>query len=158
MSSLRGLVRRVGPGPATPPLDDAFIAYVRERLEPVLVPSGFVFSRADAGVHRGGRTTAVRFAVDAEPFVTRYPGVVGHLRSEGSALELWTELDVDRGSVSFRIEDWQLPALLAAVRAGPGAPPRRRRTDETMGLIGWDAALDRGVELLRRLFDAAAPR
>ena len=157
--SLRGLVRRVGPSPATPSLDDAFVARVREVLEPVLAPSGFVFVRAEAGADRAARTTVVTFEVAAEPFTARYPGTVGHLRSEGSPLSLWAELDADRDAVRLELESWQLSALLAVVRAGPGAPPRRRQLDDAaVSSLPPDAALDRAADLLRRLFDAAASR
>jgi hypothetical protein len=160
--SLRSLVRRVGPSPATPPLDDAFVARVRERLGPVVAPAGFVFAGADAGrddEHRPANATVVRFEVGAESFVARYPGVAGHLRTEGSPVELWAELDGDRDAVRFELESWHLSALLAVVRSGPGAPPRRRQLDDdTITSLAPEAALDRAADLLRRLFDAAASR
>jgi hypothetical protein len=160
--SLRSLVRRVAAGPAAPSLDDAFVARVRKRLEPVIAPAGFVFTGADAGrgdEDRPSAATVVRFAVAAQPFVAGHPGVAGHLRDEGSPLELWAELDADRDAVRLEFESWHLSALLAVVRAGPGAPPRRRRLDDdTIAALGPEAALDRAAELLRRLFDAASPR
>jgi hypothetical protein len=162
--SLRSLARRVAPNSssAPPPLDAAFVARVRERLEPVLAPTGFVFARTDGGTSdedRPAHATVVRFEVDAEPFVARYPGAAGHLRTEGSPLELWAELDHDRDAVRFELESWHLSALLAVVRSGPGAPPRRRQLDDdTVTALAPDAALDRAVDLLRRLFDAAASR
>jgi hypothetical protein len=157
--SLRSLVRRVTPSPAIPPLDDAFVARVREVLEPVLAPSGFVFARAEPGADRTTRTTVVTFEVDAEPFVARYPRTAGHLRSEGSPLSLWAELDADRDAVRLELESWQLSALLAVVRAGPGAPPKRRHlADDAVSSLSPDATLERAAALLRRLFDAAAAR
>ncbi len=160
--SLRSLVRRVTPGPAAPPLDEAFVARVRERLGPVLAPAGFLFAGADAGrddEDRPRTATVARFEVSPEAFVDRYPGVAGHLRVEGSPLELWAELDHDRDAVRLELESWHLSALLAVVRAGPGAPPRRRRLDdEAITSLVPDAALERAGDLLRRLLDAAARR
>jgi hypothetical protein len=160
--SLRSLVRRVTPGPAAPPIDAAFVADVRQRLEPLVGPAGFVFAGADAGrddEDRPTKVTVVRFEVAAEAFVADHPGTAGHLRTEGSPLELWAELDADRDVVRFELESWQLSALLAVVRSGTGAPPRRRQLDdEAIASLPPAAALDRAVELLRRLLDAAAPR
>lgn len=160
--SLRSLVRRVAPSPAAPPFDHAFVAEVRRRLQPVVAPAGFVFTGADAGrddEDRPANVTVVRFEVAAEAFVERHPGAAGHLRTEGSPLELWAEFDVDRAAVRFELESWHLSALLAVVRSGPGAPPRRRQLDDgTIASLPPTAALDRAVDLLRRLFDAAAPR
>jgi hypothetical protein len=161
--SLRSLLQRVGQG-ATPssPLDDVFVERVRERLEPLLAAAGFAFAGSDGGrddEDRPANATVVRFEVAAEAFVADHPGVAGHLRTDGSPLELWAELDQDRHAVRFELESWQLSALLAVVRAGPGAPPRRRQLDDAAAnSLPTDAALDRAAELLRRLLDAAAPR
>ncbi len=160
--SLRSLVRRVAPGATPSPFDDAFAGRVRERLEPVLAPAGFVFAGTDVGradEDRPRTATVVRFEASPEAFVDRYPRAAGHLRAEGSPLELWAELDHDRDAVRFEFESWHLSALLAVVRAGPGAPPRRRRLDDdAITSLAPDAALDRAADLLRRLLDAAAPR
>jgi hypothetical protein len=160
--SLRSLVRRVAPGPASPPIAAAFVAEVRRRLEPLVGPAGFVFTGADSGrddEQRPANATVVRFEVAAELFSARYPGTAGHLRTEGSPLELWAELDGDRDTVRFELESWQLSALLAVVRSGPGAPARRRQLDDAAtASLAPEAALDRAAELLRRVFAAAAPR
>lgn len=160
--SLRSLVRRVAPGPASPSIDDAFVADVRRRLEPLVGPAGFVFTGADAGrgdEDRPANATVVRFEVAAVAFSDRYPGTAGHLRTEGSPLELWAELDADRDAVRLELESWHLSALLAVVRSGPGAPARRRQLDDgAITSLAPEAALDRAVDLLRRLFDVAAPR
>lgn len=159
MASLRGLVQRVARSPVPPPLDDAFVRRVRDELEPLLASSGFAFQRAEPSVDGDTRSTVVRYVTNPGAFAARFPAIRGHLRTEGSPLELGVALDADRRTVATKLEGWELSALLAAVRAGPGAPPPRRHLDDgEAAALPPDAAIDRAAELLRRLFDAAAPR
>ena len=166
LTSLQSLARRVGRRASTPAVDEAFVADVRARLEPSLEEAGFAFDRAEplaaaagAAAPTGRRGVAVRYQVDPEPFLARFPGLAGHLRSEGDPLELSVMLDAARGTVRTELESFELAALLAVVRAGPGAPARRRELESGASEpLPVELALDRAVELLRRLVDAAAAR
>lgn len=150
---------RAGRGAPDARVDAPFVADVRARIDPVVADTGFAFVAAEPVGPPGPRSTVVRYRAEPEAFAARFPGTAGQLRSEGSPLELWFALDEARRTVRVGLESWQPSALLAVVRAGPGAPPRRRELDDAdVRSLPPEPALDRAQDLLRRLFEAAAPR
>lgn len=117
--------------PRTPEVDGEFVRTVREHLDPVLLPAGFVFGGANAGVSSGPaflavgepsppptwfrETTVLYEAVPAE-LVARYPALRDHVDADGGCADLWVALDVDRRTVRVELEGRDVRWLLAAVR------------------------------------------
>ena len=170
LNTLRALVRRVGPRRlARTRRHEAAteLADTRASLEPILTAAGFTYvgARSDAGGR--GRVVVARYQADAPTFVARFARSAGHLRDDGSPLTLTVTHDLDRrrgraSPIQVRLEDFDLEALLAAVRAGRGAAPRRRRLPDRRrdGPTPRDPTSARVhvADLLRRLFDAAGQR
>jgi hypothetical protein len=127
---------------------DAATVGVVERLEPLLVPAGFVRAADDRA---SSGTAVVRYRADASAFVTAHPRTVGLLAPAGDPIELRILVDPD-GDVRAELDAWHLEDLLVAVRAGPGAPPRRRA--DTVATV--PRSLDAVADLIVRFLDTAA--
>ena len=149
------IVRLLGRASTTAPVDAVFVARVRERIEPPLATAGFDFVTAEAAADARRRSTVVRYRADPGTFIQRFPGARGLLRAEGAPLEFWIARDADAGTVTSELESFEPAALLAAVRAGPGAPPRRRHV-EGVPTASFEEAVDRDAELLTRFLAVVA--
>jgi hypothetical protein len=118
------------------------------QVESLVTPAGFV-RVADAPA---AGATVLRYRAQAQAFVAAHPRTVGLLAPAGDPIELRILIDPD-GGVRAELDAWHLEDLLVAVRAGRGAPPRRRRA----GTVGTVSRSPEAVsDLISRFLDTAA--
>lgn len=148
-------LRRLAGRRRGPAIDAAFVAQVRAQLEPTLAAAGFHPLGATGILEGRRRATLVRYAAEPVAFAARYPGAREFLRAEGDPLEFWVARDAATGTVRSELEGFTPAALLAAVRAGPGAPALRRDLGEAHA-ASHELAVARVADVLRRFLAVAA--